>query len=189
MSVYTEKTLKALREQGCEVDICERFLAYAGKAIPVKGNPHLRRKTGVRKDLFGIIDLIALRPIYQALKVSNVKGMHKINNIEYTINPPLMASHELVGIQCFGRDFAEHKRKVLTNKFAPLWLASGNAIELWGWRQLKDGNNKVWKPRVYRFQRGDFESPIPSTPLFTQGISALGMLDPDKLIDNLVALL
>ncbi len=164
MSVYTEKTLKALRDQGCEVDICERFLAHAGKAIPVKGNPRLRRKTGVRKDLFGIIDLIALRPVYETLKVT-LNGMEQIKDIEYAINPPLLYSHELVGIQCFGRDFAEHKRKVLASKFAPLWLDSGNAIELWGWRQLKDGNNKVWKPRVYRFQRGDFECPIPSTPL------------------------
>lgn len=137
MSKYTQKTLKALGEQGCITGMVERFIAQAGVAIPVKGNPHLRKRTGIRVDLFGIIDLIALRPLGNS-------------------------SYELVGVQCFGSDFAEHKRKVLASKIAPIWLASGAAIEIHGWRKLKvkrGGKAEVWTPRIYRFKLEDFGIP------------------------------
>ena len=157
---YTQRTLDALRDQGCEVDIVERFIAQAGKAIPVKGSPHLRRRTGIRKDLFGIIDLIALRPPY-----CTIPNFHKNCEPPWDAqNTKFLKRWELVGIQCFGQDFAAHKRKVLARKYAPIWLASGNAIELWGWRKLKVGKAEVWKPRVYRFQRGEFEITVPPTP-------------------------
>lgn len=154
MSKHTQRTIKALGEQGCMTGMVERFIAQAGKAIPVNGNPHLRKRTGIRKDLFGIIDLIALRP-------PNTKIYNPIDKGFWTTT-----SWELVGVQSFGQDFADHKRKVLANKAAPIWLATGAVIELWGWRKLKvkrGGKAEVWKPRVYRVQRGDFES-IPSTP-------------------------
>ena len=144
MSKYTQKTLKALGEQGCLTGMVERFIAQAGKAIPVNGNPQLRRRTGIRKDLFGIIDLIALRPI-EILHPNCESKNYK--------------TWELVGVQSFGQDFAEHKRKVLASKAAPIWLASGNQIEIWGWRKLKvkrGGKAEVWTPRIYRFKKEDF---------------------------------
>jgi len=45
----TQRTLKAMREQGRVCGIVERFLAYAG--------PH-----GKRQDLFGFIDIVAIDP-------------------------------------------------------------------------------------------------------------------------------
>ncbi len=172
---YTEKTLQALRDQGCEVDIVERFIAQAGKPIPVKGNPHLRRMSGIRKDLFGIIDLIALRPIATCSGTTS-------KSLEY--------SYELVGVQCFGADFAPHKKKILASRFAPIWLASGNAIELWGWRKLKvkrGGKAEVWEPRVYRFQRGDFEIalPTPSDKIITAPSTPLDDIDIVDIINSL----
>ena len=43
---YTQKTLKALRELGYHVDICEKFNPHAGPF-------------GIRQDLFGFMDIIA----------------------------------------------------------------------------------------------------------------------------------
>lgn len=166
MSKYTQKTLKALGEQGCITGMVERFIAQAGKAIPVDGNPHLRRRTGIRKDLFGIIDLIALRPINLPLQMNETQQL--IFNREYTdelYNSPHKQGWELVGVQSFGQDFAEHKRKVLASKAAPIWLATGAAIELWGWRKLKvkrGGKAMVWTPRIHRLTKKDFDV-IPTT--------------------------
>ena len=153
---YTQRTLDALRDQGCEVDIVERFIAQAGKAIPVKGDARLRRRTGIRKDLFGIIDLIALRPTYVPLPPPS--QLITVKEIDRACNPPVKMSYELVGIQCFGQDFAAHKRKVLASKYASMWLASGNAIELYGWRKLKTKRGEKWTPRIYRFKKSDFEN-------------------------------
>jgi len=44
---YTQKTLKFLRDLGCDVDKAEKFNAFAGPF-------------GQREDLFGFIDIIAL---------------------------------------------------------------------------------------------------------------------------------
>jgi predicted TIM-barrel fold metal-dependent hydrolase len=46
----TQRTLKAMREQGRLVGIVERFLQYAGSF-------------GKRQDLFGFIDIIAIDPV------------------------------------------------------------------------------------------------------------------------------
>lgn len=45
----TTRTLKCLRDSSFTVDVCERFLSFAGKF-------------GQRKDLFGLFDLIAMHP-------------------------------------------------------------------------------------------------------------------------------
>ena len=45
----TQRTLRALEQRGCFCGIVERFNPYAG--------PH-----GIRQDLFGIIDVVALYP-------------------------------------------------------------------------------------------------------------------------------
>ena len=113
----TQRTLRALRQQGCLCGIVERFNAYAGKF-------------GVRQDLFGFIDIIALYP----------DGIY--------------------GIQSCGQSFAEHDRKILENEIAPEWLKTGGYIALWGWRKVlkkRGGKQKVWKPRVKVYQLEDFD--------------------------------
>ena len=115
----TQRTIRALRDQGRRCDIVERFIAQAG--------PY-----GVRKDLFGIIDIIALDP-----------------------------ERGIVGIQSCGEAFAAHERKILEEGWeaAVDWLKSGGKLELWGWRKLlvKRGGKAVrWTPRIREFTLADF---------------------------------
>lgn len=115
----TQRTLRALKEQGRKCGIVERFNAYVG--------PH-----GIRQDLFGIIDIIALDP-----------------------------ERGVVGIQSTGSAFAEHERKILEENWQDTydWLSTpGTALELWGWRKVKvkkGGKAMRWAPRVRTFTLAD----------------------------------
>jgi len=107
----TQRTLRELRDQGRLCGIVERFNTFAG--------PH-----GVRQDLFGFIDIIAL-------------------DVERGI----------IGIQSCGQSFSAHRKKIVEerNQEAFEWLRCGGKIELWGWRKvkLKRGGIAVrWKPRI-----------------------------------------
>ena len=113
----TQRTLKALREQGMIAAVVEKWNAYAG----------------IRQDLFGIIDIIALHP---------VRGV--------------------VGVQSTGQDFAGHMTKMTVEKRdeCMAWLKTpGTALELWGWRKLlkkPGGKARTWQPRVHVFTLEDF---------------------------------
>jgi len=108
----TQRTIKALRDQGLKCAIVEKFNAYVGQH-------------GVRQDLFGIIDIIALDP---------EKG--------------------IVGIQSTGSAFSEHLRKILVERAQDTidWLKTpGTSLYLYGWRKIKrkrGGKQMVWKPRI-----------------------------------------
>jgi hypothetical protein len=107
----TQRTLRELRKMGRTCGIVERFNQYAG--------PH-----GVRQDLFGFIDLIALDPI---------KG--------------------IVGVQSCGQSHSAHKKKILgeCRDKAVEWVKCGGTIELWSWtkRVSKRGSKLMrWTPRV-----------------------------------------
>ena len=108
----TQRTLRALRAQG---RLC---------AVAEKWNPHVG-PYGIRQDLFGWIDVIALDP-----------------------------QRGIVGIQSCGQSFAEHLRKLLDSDCTEAlleWLRCGGHAELWGWRKVKlkrGGKAQVWRPRV-----------------------------------------
>jgi hypothetical protein len=106
---YTQLTLRKLRDEGCVVDKVEKFNAYAGPF-------------GRREDLFGFIDIIALRP------------------------------GRIVGIQSTGPSgHADHKRKICACPYARDWIEAGGLIELWSWRKLaaKPGGKALrWQPRI-----------------------------------------
>jgi len=124
----TKRTLDALKAQGAYCDMAERFLMYGGGLkFSTIGGKRVGRRTGVRKDLFGIIDIIALFPDREGIW----------------------------GIQSCGTAFSEHKKKILSNFFTQKWLEKGG-LELWGWRPLKEGKRKVWRPRVHQFSLLDF---------------------------------
>ena len=106
----TQRTIKALRDQGMTCGIVEKFNPHVG--------PH-----GIRQDLFGFIDIIAL-------------------DVE-----------QIVAIQSCGQSFSEHLKKIVNEcgEVAEQWIASGGRIELWGWRKVKlkrGGKAMRWKPRV-----------------------------------------
>lgn len=107
----TQRTLRALRQRGLVADIVERFLQYAG--------PH-----GIRKDLFGIIDVLAL------------------------------SETGVIGVQSCGQDFSQHWQKLTVERRQETsdWLSTpGTSLELWGWRKVKakrGGLAMIWSPRV-----------------------------------------
>jgi len=113
----TQRTLRGLRQEGYIAGIVERWNPYAGKY-------------GVRQDLFGVIDIIAIK------------------------------HNAICGIQSCGSDFAEHNRKILANEFVPEWLKAGGHLELWGWRKVKlkkGGKAMRWRPRVKVYRLEDFD--------------------------------
>jgi len=112
----TSRTLEYIRSQGWEADKVEQFNPYAGKF-------------GQRKDLFGIIDIIAL------------------------------GEQGIIGIQSCGQAFAEHDRKILNEPNAVKWLEKGGALMLIGWRKIlkkKGGKLKVWAPRIKEYTLEDY---------------------------------
>jgi hypothetical protein len=115
----TQRTIRALKDQGRVCGIVERFNQHIG--------PH-----GVRQDLFGIIDIIALDP-----------------------------ERGVVGIQSCGKDFAAHERTILETRQQETydWLSTpGTSLELWGWRKVKlvrGGVAERWAPRIRVFTLED----------------------------------
>ena len=112
----TQRTLRWLRQQGMIAGIVERWNQYAGSH-------------GIRQDLFGFIDIIALD------------------------------AGSILAIQSCGSSFAAHDKKILTNEVAPEWLKSGGRIQLIGWRKVKKkrgGKLMVWKPRIKEYKLLDF---------------------------------
>ena len=119
MTSPTQRTLKALRAQGLECAIVEKW------------NMHARRgdgKRGIRQDMFGIIDIVAL---------DHERGV--------------------VGVQSTGTDFAGHMKKLKGERLRSCieWLSTPGAhLELWGWRKVKvkrGGKAMKYEPRVHVF--------------------------------------
>ncbi len=119
-----QRTLEWLREKFPvpDIDFTERHI------------PH----SVIKKDLFGIIDLVALVQDFSVIE----------------------PSFYLWGIQvCGGNDYAAHMKKILASDKAYKWVyGSDRSLILIGWRKLK---KQGWRPRVHRFSRGDWKSMPP----------------------------
>jgi len=108
----TQRTLRELKNQGRVCGIVEKWNAFAG--------PH-----GIRQDLFGIIDIIALDP-----------------------------ERGVVGVQCCSGGFASHYKKITEERAQETidWLQTpGAVLEIWSWRKLKlkrGGKAMRWKPKI-----------------------------------------
>nr|BAR33760.1 hypothetical protein [uncultured Mediterranean phage uvMED] len=116
----TQRTLKANREKlNRECGIVEKFQQYGGRF-------------GVRQDLFGFIDIIAIDP-----------------------------SKGIVAIQSTGQDWSGHVNKILEKKeIVSKWLKH-STIELWAWRKVRKvrgGRLMVWKPRIGDFYLDENEN-------------------------------
>ena len=124
----TRRTLAVLKDRGLSVAIVEKFNAFVG--------PH-----GIRQDMFGIIDIIAL---------DHTSGV--------------------IGVQSCGNDFSGHYKKLTQEKAAECidWLLTpGTSLELWAWRKVKiKRGGKAWRyePRVKVFTLEDFG--VTDDPLF-----------------------
>jgi len=121
----TQRTLRQMRNEGRTCGIVEKWNGNVG--------PH-----GIRQDLFGFIDIIAL-------DVSEYPG--------------------IIGVQCCAMSgMAAHRTKILEecHEEAELWLDAGGTIELWGWRKLKmkrGGKAMRWTPKIERITKQSFISP------------------------------
>lgn len=117
----TQRTLKELKEQGFVCDIVEKWNAYAKR----------------RKDLFGIVDILALDP-----------------------------TRGFLGVQCTGNDYSGHLKKLTEEKAQECmdWLSTpGGCLELWAWRRVKvkrGGKAKIWRPRIKILTLDDFRDPL-----------------------------
>lgn len=117
----TQRTLQALRRRGLPAAVVEKWNQYAG--------PH-----GIRQDLFGIIDVIAL---------DHTRGV--------------------IGVQaCAGSGYQAHLRKLLeahAQETRDWLLTPGCTLELWAWRKVKKtrgGKAMLWEPRVRLVTLQDF---------------------------------
>ena len=100
----TQRSLAKLKAEGWTVAIVERFNIYAK----------------VRQDLFGFIDLVAMRP-----------------------------TGGIVGVQVTtGSNAAAHVEKIKNEPKAAIWLASCVKIVVHGWRKVgARGKRKLWECR------------------------------------------
>ena len=122
----TQRTMKALRDRGQEAGIVERFNPWAGKH-------------GIRQDLFGIIDIIALDPLRGVIGVQSTGIAFSAHMKDFTEDPAKRAA-------CIS------------------WLSTpGCSLELWGWRKVQKrltgggySKVKVYEPRVHVFTLDDF---------------------------------
>lgn len=94
-------------------------------------------KFGIRQDLFGFIDMIAVFPGPEQRGFTGVQST----------GPSGFSSHK--------RDILyKHREKALN------WINAGGRIELWAWQKekLKPGAKaEVWRPRIHIFTLEDFE--------------------------------
>ena len=113
----TSRTLAYLKTLGWEAGVVERYLSFAGEY-------------GQRKDLFGVIDIIAI------------------------------TDKSIAGIQSCGSSFAEHNKKILSEPLSLKWIEKGGILMLIGWRKVvkKRGSKvKIWSPRIKEYTVNDFK--------------------------------
>lgn len=117
MTSPTQRTLAHCRKLGFRVQVVERWVPFRG-TDPETGEP---RRGGVRQDLFGCIDLVAL---------DGLPGV--------------------LGIQaCAASSAAARMAKALCECDALMeWLRVGNRFEVWGWaKRGPAGKRKLWTVR------------------------------------------
>jgi len=107
----TARTIEAFEAAHFRIESCEKW-------VKVPDHP----AGGIRRDLFGVLDLIAIRP-----------GL-------------------IVGVQSTTTTVAEHNRKIASEKRAREWMEAGGILVMLAWRYLKVDGKRVRRPRVFRYR-------------------------------------
>lgn len=133
MSTPTRRTLEYCRREGWMADICEKWIpAQAPKQAETPEHfQRFHRSFGRRKDLFGFIDVICIRPgaIVAIQATSGSNGIHRVKKIQQ---------------EC--------------SDAAAAWLDAGGEIEVWAWRKYAQRENgRLWRPRITTFSLDDAE--------------------------------
>ena len=104
MTSPTKRCIALLKKEGAISQVVERWNAFAG----------------VRQDLFGFADILAMTSKRELLAIQTTSG----------------SAH------------ASHRIKILNEPRALLWLKCGNRIEIWSWsKRGPRGCKKVWTVR------------------------------------------
>ena len=109
MTSPTKKGLEKLRKEGYLAQVVEKFNMFAH----------------VRQDLFGFIDLVAIKE----------------------------DSNGVLGVQATSMtNVSSHIQKCLKSPALPIWLKAGNRFEVWGW-EVKEvvGKRNQYRLRVDTF--------------------------------------
>lgn len=128
----TQRTLEHLRGEGCLVDVVERF-------IKVPKHPG----GGIRRDLFGIIDILCIRG-FRIMGIQTTSGgNHSIHRRKCVESASTITT-----------DPEEQLRIMAMQANLALWLATGASYELWSWSK-KGGK---WVARVDKFRNKEVEA-------------------------------
>jgi hypothetical protein len=115
MASPTSRSLEILRKDGYSAQVVERFNPYAK----------------VRVDLFGFIDIVAIR--------DDTPGVIAIQTTSSS-------------------NLTNRIKKILGIPEAKIWLQGGNSIYVHGWsKKGKKDNRKLWKITIKRILISDFE--------------------------------
>lgn len=120
MGSPTQRTLALLRKQGWTAAVVEKW------------NPHAK----VRIDMFGCIDIVAIRS--------------QSPLVPYSLDLMLGESEGIIGIQaCAGASHAARAKKAWDQPGLHKWLAAGGKFAVMSWaKRGARGKRKVWTPRV-----------------------------------------
>jgi hypothetical protein len=113
----TQRTLAECRKRGWTAGVVEQFVRF-----PAPGH---------RRDLFGVIDLVAI-----------------VSGDEHPYD-----QRGILAIQaCAGPSHADRRDKILAEPRARQWIEAGGRLELWSWAKRGDrGKRKLWTLRVEVF--------------------------------------
>ena len=114
---------------------------YQGKRLIVADTESFNHHSGCKKDMFGIFDALAIEAEHAPSLVVDA-GMETYFSS--------FRNAKFRGIQACATDWQPHIEKLKENiETCALWLAPGNStIELWGWRKVKRGGRRVYRPKV-----------------------------------------
>lgn len=122
----TQRTLEYLRSQGCLVDVVERF-------IKVPKHPG----GGIRRDLFGIIDILAIRN-GELVGIQTTSGGNHSIHLRKCVHSASTITEDVGETEAILRLQANLKE----------WLQTGLAYEIWSWAKKKG----KWEKRIDKLQ-------------------------------------
>ena len=128
----TSRSLAELRKRGWPAQVVEQHLPFP-------------KPFGTKRDLFGVIDIVAIVPRDRALFANEVDAPAAILGIQATASS---ANHS-------------HRRaKIIAEPRARQWVEAGGRLELWSWSKRGDrGKQKRWTLRVEAFTAESWRAP------------------------------
>lgn len=115
----TERTLEHFRNEGWFIDVSEKWIRSPG----MPGG-------GYRKDLFGFMDMVAMKPGEGIMAIQATSGANTSSRI--------------------------NKIKRECHLAARAWLEAGGRIQVWGWKYyLKEKEGLHWRSKVTEVEEAD----------------------------------